>query len=111
MDQRKFSQINGKGGYGWMGRIGGIAGHLQQSFLRMKTALKIRMRNPRRVEDPEAGASLVEVLVDTVEDIIGDGSKGSQFLCVFVGNLDTKFFFDRHKRLQQIEGIETEVVI
>jgi hypothetical protein len=103
--------------------------YLQQSFLRMKIVFKTRMRNPRkeeylelgapapdeleveapvadelevgdsRAENPEAGAFFVYLLADTVEDIIGDGSEGSQFLGIFVGNLDTKFFFDRHEGL------------
>ncbi len=107
----------------------------------MKIVFKIRMRNPLkeeyleseapaadeleleapvadelevgdpRAEDPEAGAILVSALADTVEDIIGDGSEGSQFLGIFVGNLDTKFFFDRHECLEEIEGIEPKVVI
>jgi hypothetical protein len=83
-------------------------------------AFKIRTKNPARVdelvvrsmvEDPEAEASLVEVLADTAEDIIGDGPEGSQFLGIFIGNLDTKFFFDRHEGLEEVEGIEPEVVI
>jgi hypothetical protein len=94
--------------------------YLQQSFLRIKMAFKIRTKNPARVdelvvrsmvEDPEAEASLVEVLADTAEDIIGDGPEGSQFLGIFIGNLDTKFFFDRHEGLEEVEGIEPEVVI
>jgi hypothetical protein len=93
-------------------------------------AFKIRTRNAARldelvvrsmVEDPEAGVPMPEdpevevpmgdVLADTAEDIIGDGSEGSQFLGIFIGNLDTKFFFDRHEGLQEVEGIEPEVVI
>jgi hypothetical protein len=97
----------------------------------MKIVFKIRMRNPLkeeyleweapaadelevgdpRAEDPEGVAFLVYILADTVEDIIGDGSEGSQFLRIFVGNLDTKLFFDRHEGLEEIEGIEPEVVI
>src|SRR5579862_2077232 len=117
MDQRTFSKINGKVGCGWMGRMkwvdrftgwvenrsgrGEWISYLQQSFLRMKMAFKIRTRNSRREE----------VLVDTVEDIIGDGPEGSQFLRIFVGNLDTKFFFDGHEGLQEIEGVKPEIVI
>ena len=78
--------------------------------LEAPAADELEVRDPR-AEDPEVGAFLVYVLADTVEDIIGDGSEGSQFLGIFVGNLDTKFFFDSHEGFEEIEGIEPEVVI
>jgi hypothetical protein len=97
----------------------------------MKIVFKTRMRNPRkeeylelgapaadelemgdsRAEDPEAGAFFVYLLADTVEDIIGDGSEGSQFLGIFVPDLDAKFFFDGHQRFEDIEGVEAQVII
>ena len=53
----------------------------------------------------------VEALVDMIDDIIDDGSEVSQFLGILITNLDPKFFFDGHKGFEDIEGVETEVVI
>ena len=88
-----------EGGHGvwWVMRglrgASGSVDHLQQSFLRMKMAFMIRMINPPRLK----------VLVDMVHDIIGDGPKGSQFLGVFIRDLYAKFFFDGHKRFENVE--------
>lgn len=91
MDQRKFIQINGVI----------CNNHLQQSFLRMNMAFKIRSRKLPKVV----------ALVDMIEDIIDNGSEGSQFLGIFIGDPDTKFFFDRHESFEHIEGVKAEVVV
>ena len=57
------------------------------------------------------GESEVEALSDMVGDIIGDSSEGSQLFGIFVADLDAKFFFDGHECLEDIEGVEAEVII
>lgn len=53
---------------------------------------------------------IVVFLVDMGEDIVGDGADGGQSLSVFVADLDTEFFFERHEGLEDVEGVEAEVV-
>ena len=53
----------------------------------------------------------VFVLVDMVEDIIYNRTEGSQFLGIFIADLDPEFFFDGHKGLQDVERVQTEVIV
>lgn len=53
----------------------------------------------------------VVALADMIGNIVDDSSEGSQFLGILIADLDPKFFFDGHKGFEDIEGVETEVVI
>jgi hypothetical protein len=90
----------------WQGRGGAECAltpgdYLQQSFFRMKIAFSIRNKKPPKVN----------VLVDMVEDIIYNSPEGSQFLGIFIADLDPIFFFDGHERLKNIERVKAEVII
>ena len=60
---------------------------------------------------PGGGDGDVLALVDMIGDIIDDGSEVSQFLSILIADLDAKFFFDGHKCFEDIEGVETKVII
>jgi hypothetical protein len=73
-------------------------------------ALNIRRRNlPTEAATPGEGD--MEALADMIGDIIDDGSEVSQFLSILIADLDAKFFFDGHKGFEDIEGVETKVII
>jgi hypothetical protein len=84
----------------------------------MNIAFRIRTRNlPMAEAAPGVGEVVLEgeggvvALVDTVGDIVGYGSEGSQFLGILIADLDAKLFFDGHQCFEDIQGVETKVVI
>src|ERR1700761_4207109 len=81
-------------------RGGGLRFYLQQSFLRMNMAL-----NSRKKKLPMEVA-----LVCMGGDIIDNGADRSQLFRFFITDFDVKFFFQGHKGLDHVEGIESKVV-